>query len=39
MAKIITRHIWQDSKERINGHRYEVRGKTIYSRRKEKGGT
>jgi len=35
MVKIITRHIWQDSKERINDHRYEVRGKAIYSRRKE----
>jgi len=35
MVKIITRHIWQDSKERINDHRYESRGKAIYSRRKE----
>lgn len=35
MVKIITRHIWQESKETINDHRYEVRGKAIYSRRKE----
>ena len=35
MVKIITRHIWQDSKETINGHRYEIRGKAIYGRRKE----
>lgn len=35
MVKIITRHIWQDSKEAINDHRYEARGKSVYSRRKE----
>ncbi|MDL2260092.1 IS1182 family transposase, partial [Deltaproteobacteria bacterium OttesenSCG-928-K17] len=35
MVKIITRHIWQDSKEAINDNRYEARGKAIYSRRKE----
>jgi len=35
MVKIITRHIWQDSKEAINDHRYEIRGKAIYGRRKE----
>lgn len=34
-VKIITRHIWQDSKEQINDHRYEARGKAIYGRCKE----
>lgn len=35
MVKVITRHLWQDSKETINDNRYESRGKAIYSRRKE----
>lgn len=34
-TKIVTRHIWQDSKDRINSHRYTDKGKKIYSRRKE----
>lgn len=34
-TKVITRHIWQDSKDRINSHRYTEKGKNIYSRRKE----
>lgn len=34
-TKVVTRHVWQDSKDRINAHRYTDRGKEIYSRRKE----
>lgn len=34
-TKIVTRHIWQDSKDCINEHRYTDRGKEIYRRRKE----
>lgn len=33
--KVVTRHVWQDYKDRINEHRYEDRGKRIYARRKE----
>lgn len=33
--KTITRHIWEDSKERINQHRLTDKGKRIYKRRKE----
>lgn len=34
-VKTITRHVWESSKERINGHRLTERGKSIYARRKE----
>jgi transposase len=34
-TKIVTRHIWQDHKDRINSHRYTEHGKEIYRRRKE----
>ena len=34
-TKIITRHIWQDSKDRIDRHRLSEEGKTIYQGRKE----
>jgi transposase len=34
-TKVITRHVWQRSKDRIDGHRLEPRGKRIYKRRKE----
>ena len=33
--KTITRHVWEDSKERINQHRLTPQGKVIYKRRKE----
>jgi transposase len=33
--KVVTRHIWQDHKDKINSHRYTEQGKTIYQRRKE----
>ena len=34
-TKIITRHIWQDHKDRVDSHRYTEEGKEIYRRRKE----
>lgn len=34
-TKIVTRHVWQKSKERIDQHRLEPKGKRIYKRRKE----
>jgi len=34
-TKIVTRHVWQDHKDRINSHRYTEQGKDIYRRRKE----
>ena len=34
-TKIVTRHVWQRCKERIDAHRLEPRGKQIYQRRKE----
>jgi IS5 family transposase len=34
-VKTITRHVWEDSKERINQHRLNPAGKKIYRRRKE----
>ncbi|KZM38546.1 transposase, partial [Marinomonas sp. SBI22] len=34
-VKTITRHLWQDSKERANLKRLSERGKRIYKRRKE----
>lgn len=33
--KTITRHVWEDSKERVNQHRLEEQGKILYARRKE----
>lgn len=33
--KTVTRHVWEDSKERINQHRLSDAGKMIYKRRKE----
>jgi transposase len=34
-TKVVTRHIWQDHKDRVNSHRYAEQGKEIYRRRKE----
>jgi len=34
-VKTITRHVWEDSKERINAHRLTALGKIIYAKRKE----
>jgi transposase len=34
-TKIVTRHVWQDSRDRIDQHRLEPHGKRIYKRRKE----
>jgi len=34
-TKVVTRHIWQDHKDTVNGHRYTEQGKKIYKRRKE----
>lgn len=34
-VKTITRHVWEDSKERVNQHRLSPVGKSIYARRKE----
>ena len=34
-TKVVTRHIWQDHKDRVNSHRYTEQGKEIYRRRKE----
>jgi transposase len=34
-TKIITRHVWEASKERIDANRRTERGKTIYAKRKE----
>jgi hypothetical protein len=34
-TKVVTRHIWQDHKDKVNGHRYTEQGKKIYQRRKE----
>jgi len=33
--KVITRHVWQDSKDRIDQHRLSDAGKALYARRKE----
>lgn len=35
MVKVITRHVWQAARERVDGHRLEPQGKRIYERRKE----
>jgi transposase len=34
-TKIITRHVWESSKERINANRRTERGKMLYAKRKE----
>lgn len=34
-VKTVTRHVWEESKERINQHRLTPEGKAIYKRRKE----
>ena len=34
-AKIITRHVWQDAKQRIDNNRLSPWGKLVYRRRKE----
>lgn len=34
-VKVVTRHVWEGSKERINAHRLSEYGKKIYARRKE----
>jgi transposase len=35
LTKVVTRHVWESSKERINQHRLSRVGKRIYKRRKE----
>ena len=35
LQKTVTRHVWEESKERINQHRLTATGKHIYKRRKE----
>jgi transposase len=35
MVKVVTRHVWQAARERVDSHRLEPRGKKIYQRRKE----
>ncbi len=34
-VKTVTRHVWEDAKERINQHRLSEKGKKLYARRKE----
>lgn len=34
-VKVITRHVWQDAKERVDAHRKTPAGAKIYARRKE----
>jgi len=34
-TKVLTRHVWQKAKERIDAHRLTAVGKKIYTRRKE----
>jgi transposase len=34
-TKVVTRHVWQDYKERLDAHRLTAQGKEIYERRKE----
>ena len=34
-VKTLTRHVWEDSKERVNARRLSPQGKAIYVRRKE----
>jgi len=33
--KTVTRHVWEDSKERIDAHRLTEKGRRLYKRRKE----
>jgi hypothetical protein len=33
--RILTRHVWQESRERADGHRLTAWGKAVYKRRKE----
>ena len=35
MTKVLTRHVWEDSKDRMNERRLSPQGKKIYARRKE----
>lgn len=35
MVKVVTRHVWQSARDRVDAHRLEPRGKKIYKRRKE----
>jgi hypothetical protein len=35
MVKVVTRHVWQAARDRVDSHRLEPRGKRIYQRRKE----
>lgn len=35
MVKVITRHVWQAARERVDSHRLEPLGKRLYERRKE----
>ena len=35
MMKVVTRHVWQSARDRMDAHRLEPRGKKIYKRRKE----
>lgn len=35
MVKVVTRHVWQAARDRVDSHRLEPRGKSIYKRRKE----
>lgn len=35
ITKVVTRHVWEESKERMNAIRLSPQGKKIYSRRKE----
>ncbi|MDV7401199.1 transposase, partial [Arthrospira platensis SPKY1] len=34
-TKVVVRHVWETSKERIGSHRLTPEGKQIYARRKE----
>jgi IS5 family transposase len=35
MVKVVTRHVWQGARDRVDSHRLEPRGRKIYERRKE----
>lgn len=35
MVKVVTRHVWQEARDRVDSHRLEARGRKIYERRKE----
>lgn len=35
MTKVVTRHVWEDAKDRMNERRLSVQGKRLYARRKE----